>query len=148
VYGSAHYNIATGTYGVSQTVWGPYGSATRGVAYNPYTGTSARYGSVSTPYGSRTAAQAYNPYTGAYAATRQGSSPSAQWGSSVVSKNGQTAYTQHYSTKNGTVASGQTSAGGRAVGVNTASGATAAGKNANGDMYATRDGNVYKNTGS
>jgi hypothetical protein len=148
VYGTAHYNISTGIYGVSQTVRGPYGSATRGVAYNPYTGTSARYASVSTPYGSRSAGQAYNPYTGAYAATRQGSSPTAQWGSSVVSKNGQTAYTQHYSTKNGTVASGQTSSGGKVVGANTINGSAAAGKTSNGDMYATKDGNVYKNTGS
>lgn len=147
-YGTAHYNPSTGVYGVSQTVSGPYGSATRGAAYNPYTGTSARYGSVSTPYGSRSAAQAYNPYTGAYGATRQGSSPTAQWGSSAVTKNGQTAYSQHYSTAQGTVGSVQTSSGGKAVGANTAYGSAAAGKTSNGDMYASKDGNVYKNTGS
>jgi hypothetical protein len=143
-----HYNTATGAYGVSRTVSGPYGSATRGAAYNPYTGTSARGATVSTPYGSRSAAQAYNPYTGAYAATRQGSSPTAQWGSSVVSKGGQTAYTQHYSTAQGTVGSIQTSGGGKAVGTKTASGSTGIAKTGSGDMYATHDGNVYKNTGS
>jgi hypothetical protein len=143
-----HYNPATGAYGVSQTVSGPYGSATRGAAYNPYTGTSARGATASTPYGSRSVAQAYNPYTGAYAATRQGSSPTAQWGSSVVSKGGQTAYTQHYTTAQGSVGSVQTPAGGKAVGTKTASGGTATGKTSSGDMYATHDGNVYKNTGS
>jgi len=147
-YGTAHYNTATGAYGVSRTAYGPYGSATRGASYNPYTGTSARYASASTPYGSRSAGQAYNPYTGAYGATRQGSSPTAQWGSSVVSKNGQTAYSQHYSTAQGTVGSVQTSSGGKAVGANTAYGSSSAGRTSSGDMYASHDGNVYKNTGS
>lgn len=148
-YGTAaHYNSATGAYGVSQTVSGPYGSATRGAAYNPYTGTSARGATASTPYGSRSAAQAYNPYTGAYAATKQGSSPTAQWGSSVVSKGNQSAYTQHYTTSQGTVASAQTSSGGKAAGTSTAYGSTTASKSSSGDMYATHDGNVYKNTGS
>jgi hypothetical protein len=150
VYGSSavHYNSATGAYGVSQTVSGPYGTATRGASYNPYTGTSTRYASASTAYGSRSAASAYNPYTGNYAATRQGSSPTAQWGSSVVSNGNKSAYTQHYSTARGTVGSVQTSSGGKAVGSSTAYGNSAVGKTANGDMYAGHDGNVYKNTGS
>lgn len=148
-YGTtAHYNAATGAYGVSQTAYGPYGSATRGASYNPYTGASTRYASASTPYGSRSAGQAYNPYTGAYGATKQGSSPTAQWGSSAVSKNGQTAYSQHYSTAQGSVGSVQTSSGGKAVGGSTAYGSGTAAKTSNGDMYATHDGNVYKNTGS
>jgi hypothetical protein len=145
---SAHYNTATGAYGVSQTVSGPYGTATRGASYNPYTGTSAHYASASTAYGSASAASAYHPYTGKYAATKQGSSPTAQWGSSVVSNGNKSAYTQHYSTAQGTVASAQTSTGGKAVGSSTAYGNSAVGKTANGDMYAGHDGNVYKNTGS
>jgi hypothetical protein len=147
-YGAAHYNSATGAYGWSQTAYGPYGSATRGAAYNPYTGTAARGATVSTPYGSRSAAQAYNPYTGAYAQTRQGSSPTAQWGSSYVSKGNKSAYTQHYSTANGTVATAQGSQGGKAAASSTAWGNTAAGKTASGNMYAGHDGNVYKNTGN
>jgi len=148
-YGATgYYNTATGAYGVSQTAYGPYGSATRAAAYNPYTGTAARGASVSTPYGSRSAAQAYNPYTGAYAATRQGSSPTAQWGSSVVSKGNQTAYTQHYSTSQGTVGSVQTSSGAKAVGGSGAYNSGGAVKTSSGDMYAAKDGNVYKNTGS
>ena len=147
-YGTAHYNSATGAYGWSQTAYGPYGSATRGAAYNPYTGTAARGATVSTPYGSRSAAQAYNPYTGTYAQTRQGSSPTAQWGSSYVSRGNQSAYSQHYSTANGSVGSIQTSQGGKAAASSTAWGNTAVGKTASGNMYAGHDGNVYKNTGS
>jgi hypothetical protein len=149
-YGAgAYYNSATGRYGVSQTAYGPYGSATRSASYNPYTGTMSRSASVSTPYGSGKVGQAYNPYTGAYGATRQGSNAYSSWGSSAVSKGGQSAYSQHYSTAQGSVGSVQTSKGGAAVGGVGAGGNSGfAGKTAGGDMYAGHDGNVYKNTGS
>jgi len=142
-----YYNTATGAYGVSQTAYGPYGSATRTASYNPYTGTAARTASVSTAYGSAAVGQAYNPYTGAYGATKQGSNAYSQWGSSVVTKGNQSAYAQHYSTDKGTVGSVQTSSGGKAAGVSTSYGTTAVGKTSSGDMYAGHDGNVYKNTG-
>ena len=143
-----YYNSATGAYGVSQTAYGPYGSATRTASYNPYTGTYARTASASTAYGSAAVGQAYNPYTGAYGATKQGSNAYSSWGSSVVSKGGESAYTQHYSTAKGTTGSVQTSSGGKAAGASTAYGNTAVGKTSSGDMYAGHDGNVYKNTGS
>ncbi|MGA9733054.1 MAG: hypothetical protein WA274_24100 [Candidatus Acidiferrales bacterium] len=147
-YATPYYNTRTGAYGWAQTAYGPYGSATRTASYNPYTGTSARTVSGSTYYGSRSAGQAYNPYTGTYAATRQGSSPTAQWGQSYVSNGNKSAYTQHYSTAQGTVASAQGSQGGKAVGASTAYGNAAVGKTSGGDMYAGKDGNVYRNTGS
>jgi hypothetical protein len=143
-----HYQSPTGAYGVSQTAYGPYGSATRTASYNPYTGTYARTASVSTPYGSAAAGRAYNPYTGAAAATRQGSNAYGSWGSSVVTKGGQSAYTQHYSTTQGTVGSVQTSSGGKAVGASSKYGTSAVGKTGSGDRYAAHDGNVYKNTSS
>ena len=146
-YGGSYYNTANGSYGAYHTTYAPYGSATRAASYNPYTGTYKQGASVSTPYGSRSTAQAYNPYTGTYAATRQGSSPTAQWGQSYVSNGNKSAYTQHYSTAQGAVASAQASQGGKAVGASTAYGNTAVGKSSSGDMYAGHDGNVYKNTG-
>jgi hypothetical protein len=146
-HGAAYYNPATGAYGWKQTVYGPYGSATRAADYNPYTGTYARGASVSTPYGSRTVAQAYNPYTGTYAQTRQGSSPTAQWGSSYVSLGGESATMGHYSTANATVAGISGSQGGKAAASSTAWGNSAVAKTASGNMYAGHDGNVYKNTG-
>jgi hypothetical protein len=147
-YATPYYNSATGAYGWTQSAYGPYGSAKWGAGYNPYTGTYARGGEVSTPYGSRAAAQAYNPYTGTYVQTRQGSSPTAQWGSSYVSRGNQSATMGHYSTANGTVAGISTSQGGKAAGASTAWGNTAVGKTASGNMYAGHDGNVYKNTGN
>lgn len=147
-YATPYYDYNTGAYGWHGSAYGPYGSATAGAGYNPYTGTYARGASVSTPYGSRSAAQAYNPYTGTYAQTRQGSSPTAQWGSSYVSRGNQSATMGHYSTANGTVAGISTSQGGKAAGASTAWGNTAAGKTASGNTYAAHDGNVYKNTGN
>jgi hypothetical protein len=156
-FGGAYYPFAAtwgtsygtwgGAYGLSQTAYGPYGSANRFAQYNPYTGTYSRGGSVTTPYGSRSFAQAYNPYTGAYGAHASGSSPGAQWGSSVVSRNGNTATAQHLTTASGTRGSIQASNGARAYGSSTAFGNNAVGRSANGDLYAGHDGNVYKNTG-
>ena len=112
------------------------------------------------PNGSAAAGQAYNPNTGAYAATHQTSNAYGNYGSSVASKNGNTAYTQHQTTSQGSVGTVQTSAGGRgaaATGANgnsAAAGQTAngnryaAGQTANGNKYATQNGNVYKDTGS
>ena len=147
-YGTPYYNTRTGAYGVSSTTYGAYGSETHAASYNPYTGTYKEGTSVSTPYGHQSAGQAYNPYTGTYGATHQGSSPTAQWGQSYVQHGNQAAYTQHYSTANGTVASAQGSEGGKAYGTSTAHGDTYAGKSSSGDMYAGHDGNVYQNNGS
>ena len=97
------------------------------LGYNPSTGTYARGASTSTAYGTQKVGQAYNPYTGAYGATHQGSNAYSNWGSSTMSKDGQTVDTQHYSGANGTVGTAESSSGNR---------------------YATANGNVYKNTGS
>jgi hypothetical protein len=149
-YGAtSYYHSSTGAYGVSQTAYGPYGSATRTASYNPYTGTSTHTASASTAYGSAAVGTAYNPYTGASAATKQGSNGYSSWGSSEVSKNGESAYSQHYTTAQGTTGSVQTSSGGKAAGATGAYGnSAAAGKTASGNMYASADGNVYKDTGS
>jgi hypothetical protein len=154
------YNPSTGTYARGASGSGPNGSAAAGQAYNPSTGTYARGASGSGPNGSAAAGQAYNPRTGAYAATHQTSNAYGTYGSSVATKNGNTAYTQHQTTAQGSVGTVQTSAGGRgaaATGANgnsaaagqTASGNRyAAGQTANGNKYAAQNGNVYKDTGS
>jgi hypothetical protein len=138
-----------GYYGSSASVYGPYGSAHASAGYNPSTGTYARGASASNAYGSQAVGQAYNPNTGAYAATHQASNAYGSYGSSVVSKNGNTAYTQHQTTANGTVATAQTSAGGSAAAASGKYGNSGAvGQTANGNKYAAANGNVYKNTGS
>ncbi len=152
-YGSTAYygNSAWhgGVYGSSATAYGPNGVARAGTAYNPSTGTYARGASVSNAYGTSAVGQAYNPNTGAYAATRQTSNAYGSYGNSVVSKNGETAYTQHQTTSQGTVGTAQTSSGGRAAAATGVNGNSAAvGETANGNKYAAANGNVYKNTGS
>jgi len=143
------YNPNTGTVARGAAVSTPYGTAAAGRAYNPSTGTVARGASASNAYGSAAAAQAYNPNTGAYAATHQTSNAYGSSGSSVYSKNGNTAVTQHQTTAQGSVGSVQTSAGGSAVAASGKYGNSgAAGQTANGNKYAAANGNVYKNTGS
>lgn len=137
-----------GYYGSSATAYGRYGAARVGSGYNPSTGTYARGASTVTPYGTQRAGQAYNPRTGAYAATHQTSNAYGNYGSSVVSKNGQTAYTQHQTTARGSVGTVETSNGARGVAGTGVNGTAAAGQTANGNRYAAANGNVYKNTGS
>jgi Protein of unknown function (DUF3300) len=141
------YNPATGTYARGATVATPYGTRSAGQAYNPSTGTYARGASASNAYGSQAVGQAYNPKTGAYGATHQGSNANGSYGSSVVSKNGQTAYTQHQTTAQGSVGTVQTSNGAKGIAASGVNGNAAAGQTANGNKYAAANGNVYKNTG-
>ena len=138
-----------GYYGSSATAYGPNGVARAGTAYNPSTGTYARGASTTTAYGTQKVGQAYNPNTGAYAATHQASNAYGSYGSSVVSKNGNTAYTQHQGTAQGSVGTVQTSEGGKGIAVSGAYGNNAAAaQTANGTKYAAANVNVYKNTGS
>jgi hypothetical protein len=145
--GFASYNPYTGTYARGGSVYGPYGSASGGRAYNPYTGAYARGGTVTTPYGSRSAAGGYNPSTGIGAATRQGSSPYGQWGSSVVSNGNRAVQTGHVSTDQGTIAGARSTTGAAAIGGSGAYGSGGVARTSSGDLYAAKDGNVYKNTG-
>ena len=150
--GGAYYGNSAwhgGYYGSSASAYGPYGSAHASAGYNPSTGTYARGGTVSNGYGSQSVGQAYNPRTGAYGQTEQGHNANGSWGSSTVSKNGTTAYTQHQTTAQGTTASMKTSNGASAYGASGKYGNSAAvGQTANGNKYASANGNTYKNTGS
>ncbi|HTZ49927.1 MAG TPA: DUF3300 domain-containing protein [Verrucomicrobiae bacterium] len=138
-----------GYYGSSATAVGPYGAAKVGNAYNPSTGTYARGAETATPYGTQKVGQAYNPNTGAYAQTHQTSNAYGSYGSSEYSKNGQTTYTQHASNAYGSASSMESTNGAKAVSGTTSNGQHySEGESANGNKYATQNGNVYKNTGS
>jgi hypothetical protein len=147
---SRGYNSSTGTYARGGTVSTPHGSQSAGQAYNPYTGASARGASASNAYGSAAAGQAYNPSTGAYGATRQASNAYGNYGSSVATKNGHAAYTQHQTTAQGSVGTVQTTTGAKGVAATGANGNSGAvGRTANGNKYAaSSNGNAYQNTGS
>src|SRR5438445_11631391 len=144
-HGGAYYGNAAwhgGYYGSSSSYYGAYGSAHASSGYNPSTGTYARGASTTTAYGTQKVGQAYNPNTGAYAATHQASNAYGSYGSSVVSKNGNTAYTQHQTTAAGSVGTVRTSAGGKGVAASGAYGNNvAAGQTANGNKYAAANGN-------
>jgi hypothetical protein len=142
----AWYNPYTGAYGRGARVYGPYGGAGYGAAYNPRTGTYARGAAAYGPYGSRATAQAYNPRTGTAASTRQGSNVYGNWGTSAVKRGDswvQTAHKTDY--RSGTTTSGaRTSNGGAAVRRTGPEGSGGVVRTGSGDVYAGRDGNVYK----
>ena len=120
------YNAFTGGYYAHSGVYGPYGMAGRSAWYNPATGAYGRAATAQTWAGGRTAAAGYNPWTGTGYATRQGHNAYAQWGSSAVTRGGQTAYAGHVTTAGGT--SGYV-------------------RGANNNLYAAHDGSVYRNQG-
>jgi hypothetical protein len=152
-YGSATagrgYNPSTGTYGRGATASSAYGTASAGQAYNPYTGARAQGATASNAYGSVAAGSAYNPSTGAAGATRQASNAYGNYGSSVATKNGEAAYTQHQTTAQGSAGSIQTTTGAKGAAATGANGSAAVGQTANGNKYAaSSNGNVYQNNGS
>lgn len=143
---TASYNPSTGTYARSSYAYGPYGSAARGAAYNPYTGTSAAGRTVSTPYGTASQGAAYNPYTGARAAggsvhTDYGS---AGRGAAYNPTTGNAARGGYRSGEQGSAGAIRTSEGSGMAAWDTQYGQGAVGKTQSGDVYAAKDGTVYK----
>ena len=143
----AWYNPYSGAYGRGYAAYGPYGGVGMGASYNPRTGTYSRGAAAYGPYGSRAAGQAYNPRTGAYGQTRQGSNVYGNWGTSAVQRGdnwAQTAHVQNY--QRGTSTSGiRTDSGAAAASrVGPAGERTTVGRTQGGDIYAGRDGNVYR----
>ena len=141
---SAWYNPATGIYGRGSAVYGPYGGYARGAAYNPATGSYAWGRSAWGPYGAAASGGFYNPATGGWGGTYHASNGYQSWGRSLVGRGDQWATTGSYSNDRGTVAGLQTSAGGKAVAARGSQGQGFVARSATGDIYAGRDGNVYK----
>jgi hypothetical protein len=146
-YGAnAWYNPATGVYARGSVAYGPYGGyGAVGAAYNPRTGTYAQGAAISTPYGSAAAGRTYNPYTGTASAGYSRSNAYGSWGEGVVTNGSNWARGGYQATANGTVAAGQTSAGGKGVAFESANGNSGhLAKSGSGDIYAGANGNVYK----
>ncbi len=137
-YGAAAwYNPATGTFGRSGWAYGPYGGVGYGARYNPGTGTYARGAAAYGPYGARGYAEAYNPRTGTAARTRQGSNAYGNWGSSAVSRGNDWVKTGHYQGQEGGGMRYRTSDGNSGF----------VGRKGD-DLYAGKDGNVYRRSDS
>ena len=124
----ASYNPWTGAYTRGAVAYGPYGGAGVAQRYNPRTGTYSRGAVVHGPYGSRGAASAYNPRTGTGAATRQGSNVYGSWGTTGVRRGDDWAATSRYTN-------------------NITGNTTRVTRTSDGDVYAGRDGNVYRKDG-
>ena len=145
----AWYNPWNGAYGRTAVAYGPYGGAGVSARYNPTTGTYSRGAAAWGPYGARGAGQAYNPRTGTYAQTRQGSNVYGSWGSTSVQRGDQWAQTSRVTNnRTGTTTRvTQGSGGGEAISRNTPGpGGSTVARTGSGDVYAGRDGNVYKKT--
>jgi hypothetical protein len=144
------YNPWTGGYGRRAVAYGPYGGAGIGARYNPRTGTYARGAAAWGPYGAAGRGQAWNPRTGTYARTRQGSNVYGSWGGTAVQRGDQWAVTGRATDRaTGTTTRGtRTSGGGAAVTRRGPSGSGGAVRTGSGDLYAGRDGNVYRRTDS
>ena len=142
----ASYNPWTGAYGRGVSAYGPYGGAGVGARYNPRTGTYARGAAAYGPYGARGAAQAYNPRTGTFASTRQGSNVYGSWGQTGVQRGDNWASTSRVTNRmtGTTTRATQGGGGGEAVTRQGPQGTSGIARTANGDVYAGRDGNVYK----
>jgi hypothetical protein len=144
-YGAA-YNPNTGTYSRGAYAYGPNGSAGYRQAYNPYTGTRAAAGYRATPYGSVSGGRAYNPYTGASAAggrvsTSYGSAGRAAAYNPVT---GRAASGGYVSGERGSAAGVRTNQGTGAAAWDTKYGQGGVAKTKNDNVYAAKDGNVYK----
>ncbi len=143
----ASYNPWTGAYSRGVTAYGPYGGAGVGARYNPSTGTYAWRSRVGTRYGPAATLPAYNPRTGAVGATRQGSNVYGSWGQTAVARGDQWASSSRYTNRatGNTTRVTQGSGGGSAVTRNTPGpGGGGVARTGSGDVYAGRDGNVYR----
>jgi hypothetical protein len=143
----ASYNPWTGAYSRGVTAYGPYGGAGVGARYNPRTGTYSRGAAAWGPGGARGYASAYNPRTGAVGATRQGSNVYGSWGQTAVARGDNWASTSRYTNRatGNTTRVTQGSGGGGAITRNTPGpGGGGIARTGSGDVYAGRDGNVYR----
>jgi hypothetical protein len=137
-YGAAAwYNPYSGTFGRGGWAYGPYGGVGYGARYNPSTGTYARGAAAYGPYGARGYAEAYNPRTGTHAKTRQGSNYYSNWGSSAVRRGDDWVKTGHVRGQEGGAMRYRDSNGNSGF----------VGRQGD-DLYAGRDGNVYKRSDS
>jgi hypothetical protein len=143
---AAHYDYAYGGYyRAGGAYYGPHGGAGWGAAYNSATGTWGRAGYAYGPAGAHYGAQAYNPFTNTYAQHTAGTNGYHSWGSTAVSQDGRWAQAGHVSGAVGSAGWAETSSGRWAEAAH--AGQTTVARTSGGNVYAGRDGNVYKNSG-
>jgi hypothetical protein len=132
-----------GSYAATRA-YGPYGGAGRVASYNAATGTYTRGGYAYGPGGGAAYRQAYNPNTGAYAERGAVSTPRGSASRFYAEKGGKSVQGGSRSTARGQVAGVKTSKDTGAVAWDTRRGQGAVVKGPEGNVYAGRNGNVYK----
>lgn len=130
----AFYNPAYGTFGRYGYAYGPNRGIVGGAAYNPRTGTYIRGGVAAGPDGARGFVSAYNPRTGNAFAAKGGQNVYGSWGKAVVKQGGEFAR----------VSGGSTGTAGGLRWSNTQGNSGFIVGSKGGDVYAGRDGNVYR----
>jgi hypothetical protein len=148
-YGAAAwYNPATGGYARGSAVYGPYGGYGRAAAYNPSTGGYSWGRAAWGPYGAAASGGFYNPATKTWGGSYHASNGYQSWGQSVAGRGDQWARTASYSDSRGTVGAAKTAGGGKAIAARGSEGQGFLARTGAGDVYAGRDGNVYKLDGA
>ncbi|MEJ8570935.1 SH3 domain-containing protein [Microbaculum marinum] len=137
----AYYNPVRGVYGRYGYAYGPYRGIGRASYYNPRTGTYVRAGGSYGPLGSRGFVAAYNPRTGSGGFAAGGHNIYGSWGArGVTGVTGGAAWARSRGT-------GLTSASAARwrTGVGTAGAGYSAGRRPGDNVFAGRDGTVYRN---
>lgn len=133
----AYYNPVRGMYGRYGYAYGPYRGIAGARAWNPATGTYARAGAAWGPRGSAGFVGAYNPRTDGGAFAAGGRNVYGAWKSAGVKRGSEWAR----------MTARDNAAGGSSLRWNTSNGQGFIREGRRGDIYAGRDGNVYRNTG-
>ena len=151
-YGSASfYNPRTGTYGHGHYTYGPYGGGWAGERYNPRSG---RYGQGEAAWDYNTGiyqGRSYNPRNDIGTSTRQefqyhGNNEYESWGESKVQRGDDWIKSERYSNQDGSRYRFESSKGGEGGRIVTDGGAKTAIRTGDGDLYAGKNGNVFRKT--
>lgn len=133
----AYYNPMRGIYGRYGYAYGPYRGIAGARVWNAAAGTYGRAGAAWGPRGSAGFVGAYNPRTGGGAFAAGGRNVYGAWKSAGVKRGSEWAR----------VTARENVAGGSSLRWNTSNGQGFVREGRRGDLYAGRDGNVYRNTG-
>lgn len=143
----ARYYGPCGGYVAAGRVYGPYGGAGRYAAYNPSTGVYSRGAAVYGPNGAAGYRTAYNPSTGNAGYRAGGGNAYSSWGRAGVTNGEDWVRGGYRSGPAGSVGAIQGSGGAEAVHFEGRfNNGTTVARSEDGDIYAGKDGNVYKKT--
>ncbi|MCA9285510.1 MAG: hypothetical protein KDA22_09860 [Phycisphaerales bacterium] len=145
----ARYDPATGVFRRAAPVhYGPYGGAGRWATWNPETGRMSRGAAAWGPSGTFAAREAYNPTTGVASARVSAATPYGRWSRGVASDGDRAVAGGRATGRRGSVGGARTSEGGAGVaGDRRGGGAGFAARTSGGDLYAGKDGKVYRRDG-